>query len=307
MASVTVIGGSGFLGSHLIPPLLNSGHRIKVIDQIPADNASKIQEHLSNPNLSYSWKSILDIDTPLDDDFVIHLASISDIPFALGSPMQTYLQNVLGTLALLRHLTDNVKLFVYTSSENVYGRVSPDRIPVGEEECLRPVEPYAASKAAADLLCQSWNRAYGTPTTILRLATIFGERMRLTQVVPIFVRRALQNQPIEIEGDGSQTRDLNYVANTVNAIVRTIERPKKSAGEVYNIGYGRETSILELAESIIELCESSSKINFRAWRPGERGLRLAMSTEKARRDLEYEPEVSTNEGLVRTIKWLRPR
>jgi nucleoside-diphosphate-sugar epimerase len=132
---------------------------------------------------------------------------------------------------------------------------------------------------------------------------MYGEGSRLAQAIPIFIRQATRNEPITLEGDGSQTRDINYVKNTANAILRALESPMTYG--TWNIGSGKETSVRELAELIVKLTDSRSEITNKPWRPGERGLRLFLSIEKARKELSYVPQYSQEEGLGRTIEWIK--
>lgn len=297
-----IIGGAGFVGSHVIERLINDGTQVTVADLIPLEAARNLSHYISK--IKYLWKSADDLQLADFDgiDSVIFLASQADVPLALSSPRYTFHRNILGLVNVLEILRSRPKTkLVYMSTKNVYGIVPPDRIPIVEEEALRPSDPYGASKAAADLACQSYANAYGMPVIVLRSSGVFGPRSRLKQVVPIFIRQALSNSPITIEGDGSQITDLNYVGNLVDAILRASEKGVKG---VYNVSYGKDISILQLAQEILDVTRSKSQINFTPWRPGEKGLRLALSIEKAKRELGYIPKISLREGLQKTVEWL---
>jgi nucleoside-diphosphate-sugar epimerase len=138
---------------------------------------------------------------------------------------------------------------------------------------------------------------------VLRSSSMYGEGSRLRQVIPIFIRQALKGEPITVEGDGSQSRDLNYVKNTATGILNAISAPARSG--TWNLGSGKETTIRQLAELIIRITASSSKVVEKPWRPGEQGLRLPLSIEKAKRDLAYSPAYSREEALTRTVEWIR--
>ena len=236
-------------------------------------------------------------------DWVVNLAAQTDVALAIASPRYTYEQNLLGTLALLeaiRYAQAKPRL-MQISSESAYGAVPPDRVPILEEEPLNPPNVYSASKAAAEMAVQTYARQYKLKTAILRCSTMFGEGASKWQVVPKFISRALEGLPIEIEG-GDQTRDFNYVENAVGAMTKVIQ---SDAQGLWNIASGREVSIRELAGNIIGLAGSKSELVQKPWRPGEMGLHLALSIDKAKRDLGYSPTISLEEGLKRTIGWYR--
>lgn len=305
-----VIGGAGFLGSHLLPVLLDAAQEVTVQDVIPSEAATKLKPVIKD--IRYLWKSVLDITS--DDirgyDHIISLAAQGDVPLAISSPKWTYTLNLDSTLALLESVRQYAAQnrgaplkVVYMSSDNVYGQVPPERLPVVEDEPMRPANAYGASKAAAELFINAYIRQWNLPIVILRGTSMYGEGARLKQVIPIFIQQALKNEAITIEGDGSQTRDFNYVKNTATAILMAIQAEVTHG--TWNIGSGKEASIKELAQLIVKLTGSKSEIVHEPWRHGEEGLRLFLSIERAKRDLGYSPAYSQEEGLERTIQWFR--
>ena len=191
------------------------------------------------------------------------------------------------------------------NTENVYGKLPEERLPAKETEPTNPMNIYSASKVGMEALCYAYSHQYGIPIGIIRSSTIFGERSRPRQVVPIFVRQALANASITIEGKGDQTRDFNYVENMVDGITKAMAKIVKGSGyQVWNIGSGEEVSIKSLVDSIIRISASSSKIMNKPPRLGEEG-RLCMSIEKAKKELGYAPKISLENGLKRTISSMR--
>jgi len=187
------------------------------------------------------------------------------------------------------------------SSESVYGNAQ--YLPIDEKHPLKPVNIYGATKAAADILAQTYHRTYGLPITILRSGTLYGPTMRLKQVVSIFLMQCLEGEPITVEG-GDQSRDFNFIDNYVDFVLRVIEKGKQTVGEIYNVASGVETTIRELAELCIEVTGSESELTVRPYRPGEKGVRLALSIEKAK-SLGWEPKVAISNGLKITADWLK--
>ena len=300
-----MIGGAGFLGSHLVSELLKKNYRCVVQDFIAPDSASKLQPFMSQ--IDYKWKSSLDMnsDDVREAEYVVYLAAQADVPLAISSPKMTYDQNVGGIIAFLEALrgAGTRAKTVYISTDNVYGLVPPEHLPITEEEPMNPMNAYAASKAGAELLIRSYVAQFDLPVMILRNSTMYGENSRLKQVIPIFIRQALTNKPITVEGDGSNSRDFNYVGNAVSGIIGAMESSTNHG--TWNIASGKETMLRGLAELIVHLTNSSSNIEQKSWRPGEKGIRLSVSIEKAEKELHYTPRYSLEEGLLRTIVWLK--
>jgi UDP-glucose 4-epimerase len=305
MTEILVVGGAGFLGSHLVPQLLETGSNVTVQDVIPRDQAAKLGDSINL--IEYRSKNLGDI-TSRDVkgfDHVISVSAQADVPLATSSPRWTYAQNVESYIALLeavRNSSQTVKLLLM-SSENVYGAVPVEHLPITEVELPYPANSYGASKVAMESLAYAYSHQFGMPISIIRSTTMFGERSRLKQVIPIFIEKALKNDSITIEGSGQQSRDFTYVKNTVQGIMKALSWSGRWG--LWNIGSGQEVTIKELAELIMLLTGSKSEIVFGPWRPGEEGLRFSVSIEKAKRELGYAPEISLGEGLERTISWFR--
>ncbi len=294
-----------------MPALLNEGHSVVLMEAIAPEAASKLKEVGVLGRVGYRWKSLLDI-VPADIAgfaWVINLAALTDVPLAISSPKWTWHQNTDGVLALLEAIRTGRAAegpgLIYISSESVYGKVPPaweDRMPITEEFPLNPVNVYGASKAAAEILVRTYTQQFNMNAMVLRSTSMFGERGRLKQVIPIFIRQALAGEDITIEGDGSQTRDFSYVGNQVNGILLAM---KHGRAGLWNIGCGSEFSIRRIAETIIAATGSNSKIVQVPWRAGEKGVKLPMSIDKARRELGYKPWYSLEAGLKVTSDWFK--
>jgi nucleoside-diphosphate-sugar epimerase len=305
MSGVAILGGSGFLGGHLVPSILETGRKVKVIDVVPPDGAFRLKPYMDK--IQYSWKSAIDVKPEDFKDItdVIYLGSQADVPLAINSPLFTTNINVNSIVNYLETVSrmPNGPRTIYMSSESSYGLIPIERQPITEEEVLNPVNVYGASKAAAEIFVGAYARQFNLPSIIIRSTTMYGGASRSKQVVPIFINQALKGKPITIEGDGSASRDFNYVKNSVHGIMKILNEPK--AKGIYNIGSGVELSVKELAEHIIRISGSTSEISYGPWRAGEQGVRLNISIEKARREVGYEPLYTVEQGLTETIDWWR--
>jgi UDP-glucose 4-epimerase len=304
MTKTLVIGGSGFLGSHLIPRLLEKGHDVTVQDVLSKDEAFKIKDYI--PKIKYQWKSVFDINSKDIEGFdnVAFLAAVTDVPLAMNSPHWTIYQNVDAVVSYLEALkkVDKAPRTLYMSTESVYGKIPYEHLPATEDESFRPANIYGVSKCAAELMIRAYKNQFDFPIVIFRSTSLFGERCRSSQVIPIFIRQALKNEPLTMEGDGSQTRDWNYVGNMANAIAEVLNN---NIGDgVYNIGTGTDMSLKEVAEKILLMTGSKSEIVYKPWRAGEQGIKLSVSIEKAKRELNYKPIYTFDEGLLRTCNYI---
>ncbi len=306
---VLVTGAAGFLGSWVVPALLERGDEVVACDILTPDQATRLKPVMDK--IQYRWMSVVDLTREhlKGVDQVVHLSGVTDVPLANSSPRYTFQLNVDAALSLFLAAQEAKTPVLAMSSENVYGSIPAERLPAVEDEPPRPRNSYAASKVAMETIGHWVAVQYKVPVTVIRSSTLFGPRMRTKQIVSIFSRQALEGKDLTIEGDGSQTRDFNSIENMLGAILRVTELQRPGADldrgfHVYNIGSGDEMSVLQLVRMIVRLTDSPSKIVHKDWRPGEEG-RLCVSIEKARKELGYEPKVSVEEGLSRLIDSLR--
>ena len=304
---VLITGAAGFAGSALTRALLGLGHVVTGLDVTAPNHASLLQGELSHPGFRYLWKSIHDI-RPSDVEghsVVAHLAAQPDTPMAFDSPRYTVAQNVMGTVELLEavRLAGGVSKLLFAASGNELGR--PLYLPIDEDHPLTPHNPYGYSKAAAELAVWAWHRAYGIPSVVLSTGVVAGPNMRREVFIFKWLYRALQGEPIAVEG-GKQTRDLTYIDDVVEAWSLAIEAsPESVAGQKIYVGYGEEHSVEELAEMCRAAVNSEVPIEYTSYRPGEEGQREAFSAEKARRVLGYVPKVPPGEAIELTAEWIR--
>lgn len=306
---VLVTGGAGFIGSHLCDKLIEEGHTVVCLDNFLNGNLTNIRHLLNYKNFKLINGDIRKFDT-LEKlmpglDAICHLAAQIHVDRSIIEPQLTYDINVLGTQNVLEagRMYD-VDRIIYMSTSEVYG--SAQTVPMDETHPLLAPHPYGASKIAADRMCYAYNLTYKMNVTIVRPFNTFGPRQKDTGyggVISIFTKRIMNGLPPIIYGDGSQTRDYTYVADVVNALVLAVNYKEPLPGPI-NLGTGREVSIKDLANKLIDLSGQHGKIKpvFVEPRPGE-VLRLIANASKAKQILGWTPKYSLEDGLKRLMDW----
>jgi len=301
-----VTGGAGFIGSHLAEELVQRGHQVRVVDDFSTGKKKNIASFLDKIELIEG--DIRDIEVcrraAKGMDFVLHQAALTSVPYSIENPLLTNEINIKGTLNLLLASRDaTVQRYVFASSAAVYG--DDPHLPKKEEVVGASLSPYALSKRVGEMFCQLFTRTFGLSTVCLRYFNIFGPRQdpasQYASVIPLFISRMLKNEKPVIFGDGEQTRDFLFVSNVVEANMLAVKADSLE-GEVFNIGYGEETSINELTRKINEILKMNIRPAYDEPRPGDiKGSFADIS--RARKMLKYEPAVDFSEGLKRTIRW----
>ena len=301
-----VTGGAGFIGSHLAEELVQRGHQVRVVDDFSTGKKKNIASFLDKIELIEG--DIRDIEVcrraAKGMDFVLHQAALTSVPYSIENPLLTNEINIKGTLNLLLASRDAaVQRYVFASSAAVYG--DDPHLPKKEEVVGASLSPYALSKRVGEMFCQLFTRTFGLSTVCLRYFNIFGPRQdpasQYASVIPLFISRMLKNEKPVIFGDGEQTRDFLFVSNVVEANMLAVKADSLE-GEVFNIGYGEETSINELTRKINEILKMNIRPAYDEPRPGDiKGSFADIS--RARKMLKYEPAVDFSEGLKRTIRW----
>ena len=302
-----ITGGAGFIGSHLCENLLDKGEVVCLDNFDPYYNPwvkrKNIEMLMGYPNFKLVEGSILDkqlLSKVLEDvDYVFHNAAQAGVRVSVENPMKTHEVNATGTLNILETAVDSgVKKVINASSSSVYGKVS--YLPFDEDHPNVPISPYGVSKLVAEHYCRVFSELHDLKTFSLRYFTVFGPRMRPDLAINIFTRKALNNESIEIYGDGEKTRDFTFIDNIVNANLQAMER----GGGAYNIGGGERISINKLAEKIVAIVGSESEIIYSESMKGD-AEHTWSDVSKARRDLGYKPEVGLDDGLRRYVKWYK--
>lgn len=294
-------GGAGFIGSHLVDELVKMGYEVSVIDDLSTGEVENLQCHLDG-EVKFFKGDIRDgrlVDELVGGvDAVIHLAAISSVSFSVENPVLTNDVNVNGTLNLLNACVNaGVQRFIFISSCAVYGE--PCYLPVNEKHPVKPLSPYAASKVAAEEHCEVFRKAYGLDTVVLRLFNVYGSRQRredtYSGVITRFAANLVYGKPLLIYGDGSQTRDFIHVGDVVEA-VRLVLESGDVAGETFNVGSGKPTSINELAKLLTEGSGGGVEMVYEKRRIGDLEQSYA-DIGKAEKALGYKPRLALERGL----------
>jgi len=308
--SVTLVtGGGGFIGRWVVSALLDEGRRVVVLDDFSNGSPANL-DGLDEARLEVVSGSIADEDA-VQRAFrsapsqVLHLAAKINVQHSIDDPIGTYAPDVLGTLYVLESARAAGAPVLFMSSCMVYAAAGD--APIAESHPVRPASPYAASKLAGEQLTISYGLAYGHPVTVVRPFNTYGPFQRADGeggVVAIFCERALAGEEIAIFGDGTQTRDLLYVEDCAEFVLRAAAADA-ARGELLNAGTGHDVSVLELAELVSGGAVPTRNVPHP--HPQAEIARLVCDPAKAERILGWRPQTSLEEGVRETKEWLKLR
>jgi len=308
-----VTGAGGFIGSHLVERLANMGVEVTAFVRYNSRNDFGLLELLPEKvkeEIDVVMGDLRDpetIQTVSKDAYVVfHLGALIDIPYSYVRPREVVETNIMGALNILSAAREfGVKKVVHTSTSEVYG--TAQYTPIDENHPLQGQSPYSASKIGADKLAESFHRSYNLPVTTIRPFNTYGPRQSTRAVIPTIVTQALTRDRIYL-GSLHPIRDFTYVGDTVDAFVKIAES-NRSVGEVINIGSGSGISIGDLANKIISLAgKKKLKVVFdpkRVRPPKSEVERLVADSSKARKMLGWKTATSLDDGLRKTIEWMR--
>jgi len=320
MKTILVTGGAGFIGSNFVKHLLDhyADYRVIVLDaltyagdmdNLPNCSFGNGEATATGDRLVFWYGNVRNgelVDTLVgQSDIVVHMAAESHVTRSIYDNLLFFETDVIGTQvvanSVLKH-RDRVELFVHVSTSEVYG-TAMDAF-MDEEHALKPMSPYASAKAGADRLVYSYWATYDIPAVIVRPFNNYGPNQHLEKVIPRFVTSALSDEPLTVHGDGSSRRDFVHVFDHCQALDRILHTdPDKLAGEVINVGTGRDISVLEIAEAVLEILDKPRDLlEFQGDRPGQ-VVRHTASIDKADVLLGWKPEIRMEEGLAATVDW----
>jgi UDP-glucose 4-epimerase len=301
-----VTGGAGFIGSHIVEKLVTMGEKVRVLDNFSFGNSvnfngveAKVEvisgDLLDAAAVTRAMEGI---------DVVFHQAALRSVPFSVNNPTLVNRVNVEGTLNVLMAARDaGVKRVVYASSSSVYGKGA--MLPKSEHDTPSPISPYAVSKLAGEFYAKVFTELYGLETVGLRYFNVYGPRQdpnsQYAAVIPRFIQWALQGEPLEVHGDGLQSRDFTYIDNVVQANLQAAHS-ELTAGGVFNVGEGKSHTLLDLVDLLEEIIGTKLQLLHTAGRAGDvRYTRAEIS--ESQRCLGYRPRVSFEEGMARTVEY----
>jgi UDP-glucose 4-epimerase len=310
MASYLITGIGGFIGSSLARELLQRGEQVRGVDNFSTGRRQNLQEILSQ--IDFHEADILDLDAMqracAGVDYVLHQAAIPSVPKSVLDPIGSNRANVDGTVNLLVAARDaKVKRVIYAASSSAYG--DTPTLPKHERMTPDPISPYAVAKLASERYMISFYRCYGLETVALRYFNIFGPRQDPTSqysgVLAKFITQMLAGKQPTMFGDGEQSRDFTYIDNAVEANLLACKAPaEEAAGKVFNVATGRRVTLNETFQLLQKLTSYSGPPIYSAERGGDIKHSLA-DISLAEKHLGYNPRVSFEDGLRRTVEWYR--
>ena len=307
MAQYLVTGGAGFIGSHLVEALVRRGESVRVVDDLSTGRRHNL---LPVPDVEFIEGDLADLDVArravTGVEYVLHQAAIPSVPRSVLDPMASHRANVDASLNVLLAARDaGVTRVVYAGSSSAYGNAPT--LPKIESMPAAPLSPYALQKFIGEQYGQLFTRLYGLETVTLRYFNVFGPRQDPSSpysgVISLFISALCDGRQPTIYGDGEQTRDFTYVANVVDGVLRACHASGVS-GEVINVATGGRISLNQLFRAVRDVVGGQVDPVYAAVRPGD--VRDSQADiQKARRTLGYEPSVSFEDGLRKTLEWYR--
>jgi nucleoside-diphosphate-sugar epimerase len=308
MAFYVVTGGAGFIGSHLAEELERRGERVRVVDNLSTGHRHNLA-HLRT--VEFLEGDLADLELAHravgGADYVLHQAAIPSVPRSVSDPVTSNRSNIDATLNVLVAARDaGVRRVVYAGSSSAYG--DTPTLPKREDMPTNPLSPYALQKLVGEQYLQLFTRLYGLETVTIRYFNVFGPRQDPSSpysgVISLFASALLDGRAPSICGDGEQTRDFTYVANVVDGVLRACTAD--ASGQVINVATGGRITINQLFRTMRDLLGAPIDATCVEARPGDVRDSQADIT-RARAVLGYEPVVSFEEGLHRTLEWYRAR
>lgn len=306
---VLVTGGAGFIGSHVVEHLVARGDRVTLLDNLDPwyPSATKLRNLAAvRDRVDFVVGDLLDapaLEASMDGvDAVIHLAARAGVRPSLQDPAPYVRTNVEGTLRVLVAMNRlGVEHLVNVSSSSVYGARTTG--PFSETDPpATPASPYAASKLAAEIMCDTWQRLHHLSITTVRLFTVYGPRQRPDMAIHRFARSLLAGRSLTLFGDGTSCRDYTYVGDVVRGIVAAVDRP--GPYRVFNLGNSTPISLRDLVSALGTAVGVVPRVEAAPDQPGDVPMTWA-DIQRARRDLDYDPSTRLPEGLARFVAWLR--
>jgi dTDP-glucose 4,6-dehydratase len=302
-----ISGGAGFIGSHLCEALLARGYRVLALDNFITGSADNVRSMRDNPDFEFRQ---MDVNHGIfiggDVRYVLHFASPASPPQYDSNPIHTLKVGTVGTMNMLGLARAKEATFLLASTSEVYGDPLVHPQPESYWGNVNPIGPrgcYDEAKRCAEAFAMAYQRTHNVDTRIIRIFNTHGPRMQVSdgRAVPNFMAQAIRGEPLTVYGDGSQTRSLCYVADLVRGVLATLERGNELP---VNLGNPQEVTVRELAETIIKLAGSKSRIEHREL-PVDDPKQRRPDISHAKELLGWQPEVGLEDGLARTLEYFR--
>jgi UDP-glucose 4-epimerase len=305
-----VTGVAGFIGSHLAEELLASGMEVVGIDsltdyydiRLKQRNLDELTPHEGFKFLAESINDV-NLDTVLDGvDYVFHQAAQAGVRASWGTQFENYIDsNVRATQKLCEAAKSKpLKKFVYASSSSVYG--DTDRLPMAEDAAVRPVSPYGVTKLDAENMCLLYRKSDGLPAVCLRYFTVYGPRQRPDMAIHKFLKKAMTGSPVEVYGNGEQTRDFTFVSDIVAANVLAMQYEGEET--LFNIGGGSRVSVNHVLNMVGRYANGEFDVQYKDNEKGDVKHTYA-DTSRARAELSFQPRTTLEEGIEREAEWIK--
>src|SRR2546421_3154391 len=315
MKSILITGGAGFIGSHLVNRLFAEGvWQITVVDDFndfydPAIKHAAVEPHRSNPDFKLieadirNYEALTRTFAGSSFDCIVHLAARAGVRPSLTNPQLYVETNINGTMNLLELArAHKVKQFVFGSSSSVYGTNA--KVPFSEDDPIfRPISPYAATKAAGELLCHTYSHLYGLRIVCLRFFTVYGARQRPDLAIQKFAKLISAGNPIPVFGDGTTRRDYTYIDDIIAGVRAAIDYDASNY-EIINLGESRTVELRELISLLEKELGKTAQIDRQPLQPGDVPQTFA-DIAKARRLLKYNPQTQIEGGINKFVEWFR--
>jgi UDP-glucose 4-epimerase len=305
MAKILVTGGAGFIGSHVVDLFLSKGYEVVVLDDLSTGRPSNLNPQAKLYQLDIRSPEVRQVFAAERPDYVSHHAAQMDVRRSVAQPLFDADVNILGSINLIECAREfEVKHFVYISTGGAaYGE--PERLPCDEEHPVNPICQYGASKHTVEHYLYMYHVNYGLRYTVLRYPNVFGPRQNPhgeAGVIAIFTGKMLAGEPVIVNGDGEQTRDFVYVGDCAYANYLTLTVDHQPG--IYNLGWGRPTSINDIFFALAKVTGYSHPIRHGPAKVGET-RHIYLDARKAAKELNWTPTVPLEEGLERTVSYFR--
>jgi len=309
MANFLVTGGYGFVGSHLVEELIENGNEVTALDNLSNGQLTNLEHIKKVTKIVTNVEKLQPADFPEKFDGIFHLAT-APRSSSLTDPMTNIETNCKGMIAVLELAKKHNAKVVFTSNSGIYGSTS-DGSPIDESSHNNPTTPYDANKLVSEYYCKIYHNIYGVRSAVVRFATVYGERQTVNKklnwrpVVATFVKNLVNNEEVEINGDGNQTRDLIYVKDAVQGVIKAMKSSEENA-DIFLLSNNKETSVNEILHTAEDVVGVKARIKHTDPLKGDI-RRMRYDNSKAKQKLGFEPKFSVRGGIEKLVEFHRKK